>query len=45
MAKIVKMKILDLRTIERDGQRSPDIAPIKGRLAFAVEDDVNRPWT
>ena len=45
MAKIVKMEILDLRTIERGGQSSPDVAPIKSRLAFAVEDDVNRPWT
>jgi len=45
MAKIVEMKILDLRTVERDVQRSPDVAPIKGRLAFAVENDVSRPWT
>ena len=45
MAKIVEMKILDLRTVERGGQSSPDVAPIKGRLAFAVEHDVNRSWT
>ena len=45
MAKIVEMKILDFRTIERDGQSTPDVTPIEGRLAFAVEDNVNRPWT
>ncbi len=31
MAKIVEMEIMDLRSTERDGQRSPDIAPIEGR--------------
>jgi hypothetical protein len=28
MAKIVEMKVLDLRDVERSGQRSPDVAPI-----------------
>ena len=44
MAKIVEMKILNLRIVERDGQSPPDVAPIKGRMAFAVEDDINLPW-
>lgn len=44
MAKIVKMEIVDLRTIERQVQRSPDVAPIKGRMAFTMEDDINHPW-
>ena len=43
MAKIMEMEILDLRTVERGRQRSPDIAPIEGRLAFAVEHEINRP--
>jgi hypothetical protein len=41
MAKIMEMKILDLRDVERRDQCSPNIAPIKGRMAFAVEDDIN----
>ena len=41
MAKIVEMEIVDLRTVEREVQRSPDVAPIKGRLAFAVEHEIN----
>ena len=41
MAKIVEMEIVDLRTVEREVQRSPDVAPIKGRMAFAVEHDVS----
>ena len=45
MAKIMEMEIVDLRTIERKVQRSPDVAPIKGRLAFTVEHDVSRSWT
>ena len=45
MAKIVEMEIVDLRTVEREVQRSPDVAPIKRRMAFAVEHDVSRPWT
>ena len=45
MAKIVEMEIVDLRTVEREVQRSPDVAPIKGRLAFTVEHDVSRSWT
>lgn len=44
MAKIVEMKIVDLRIVERDGQSTPDVAPIKWRMAFAVEDDINLPW-
>ena len=43
MAKIVEMEILDLRTVERGGQSSPDVTPIEGRLAFAVEHEINRP--
>ena len=43
MAKIVKMEIVDLRIVQRDGERSPDVAPIEGRLAFAVEHDINHP--
>ncbi len=45
MAKIVEMEIVDLRTVERDAQRSPDVAPIKGSMTFAVEHDVRRPLT
>jgi hypothetical protein len=30
MAKIVEMEIVDLRTVEREVQRSPDVAPITG---------------
>jgi hypothetical protein len=41
MAKIVEMKILNLRMVERDSQSPPDVAPIKWRLAFAVEHDIN----
>ena len=41
MAKIVEMEIVDLRTVEREVQRSPDVTPIKGRLAFAVEHEIN----
>lgn len=43
MAKIVEMEILDLRTVERSGQRSSDVAPVKGRIAFAVKEDINHP--
>ena len=42
MAKIVEMKVFDLRTIERGGQRSPDVASIEGRQAFAVGHEINR---
>ena len=35
MAKMVEMEILNLRTIERGGHSSLDVAPIKGCLAFA----------
>ena len=42
MAKIVEMEVLNLRTIERGGQRSPDVAPIEERLVFAVEHEINR---
>ena len=45
MAKIVEMKILNLRMVKRDGQSPPDIAPIKWRMAFAVEDEINLPWS
>jgi hypothetical protein len=45
MAKIVEMEILNLRMVERDGQSPPDVAPIKRRMAFAVEDEINLPWT
>jgi hypothetical protein len=45
MAKIVAMKILDLRTVERDGQNSPDVAPIERRVGVTVKHDVGRPWT
>lgn len=44
MAKIVEMKILNLRMVERHGQSPPDVAPIKWSLAFAVEDEINLPW-
>ena len=44
MAKIVEMKIFDLRDIERSGQSSPDIAPIERRVGVTVEHDVSRPW-
>ena len=44
MAKIVEMKILNLRMVERHGQSPPDVAPIKWRLAFAVEDEINLHW-
>ena len=44
MAKIMEMEIVDLRIVERDGQRPPDIAPIEGRMAFTMEDDINHPW-
>src|SRR5262245_35116180 len=44
MAKIMKMEIVDLCTLKRRGQRSADVAPIKGSLAFAVEHEINRPW-
>jgi hypothetical protein len=40
--KIVEVEILDLRKVQRRGQRSPNVAPVKGRIAFAVEDDINR---
>ena len=43
MAKIVEMEIVDLRAIERRGQRSPDVAPIKGSTTFAVEHEIRRP--
>src|SRR5437879_5969204 len=45
MAKIMEMKILDLRDIERKGQRSPDVAPIESRMGVTVEHDVSRPRT
>jgi len=43
MAQVVEMKIINLGTIEDDGQRSPDVAPVKGRLVLAVEDEISRP--
>ena len=43
MAKIVEMEIVDLRTIERGGQSSPDVAPIEECMAFAVKDEINHP--
>ena len=43
MAEIVEMKILDLRIVQRDGQSPPDVAPIEGRMAFAVKDAINHP--
>ncbi len=43
VAKIVEMEILDLRTVERDGQSPPGVAPIEGRMAFAVKDEINHP--
>ena len=43
MAKIVKMEIVDLRNVERSGQSSPDVAPIKGRKTLAMEHDINCP--
>jgi hypothetical protein len=43
MAKLMEMKTLNLCIVEGDGQRSPDVAPIEGRLAFAVENDISRP--
>ena len=45
MAKIVEMEIVDLRAIERRGQRSPDVAPIKGSTTFAVEHEISRLWS
>ena len=43
MTKIVEMEILDLRTVECCSQSSPDVASIEGRMAFAVEHDINCP--
>ncbi len=43
VAKIMEMKIVDLRDVECHGQRSPDVAPIKSRMGVTVEHDVRRP--
>jgi len=45
MAKIVEMKILDLRDVERSGQSSPDVAPFERRLGLTVKHNASRPWT
>ena len=45
MAKIMEMKIVDLRDVERHGQRSPDVAPIERRMGVTVEYDVSCPRT
>ena len=45
MAKIMEMKIVDLCDVERNGQRSSDVAPIERRVGVTVEHDVSRPRT
>jgi hypothetical protein len=42
MAKIMKMKIVDLRDVECHGQRPPDVAPIERRVGMTVEHEVSR---
>jgi len=43
MAKIMEMKVVDLCDVERNGQRSPDVAPIESRRGVTVEHEVRRP--
>ena len=45
MAKIMETKVVDLRALERNGQCSPDIAPIESSVRMTVEDEISRPRT